>query len=117
MVFIPAMERWTSSTTSTGSSRVQGSLPNQSTCLLWKAFDDVPQGTLWAVLQEYGLYADHVILLASSSRDIDLLPVQFAARCEAVEMRISTYKFETMFLRRKTVEYPLHTVNNILLQV
>ena len=35
MVFALDMEHWTSSTPSVGSLRVRGSLPNQSTCVLW----------------------------------------------------------------------------------
>ena len=34
-VFVRAAEHWTSSISSTGCSRVHGSLPNQSTCVLW----------------------------------------------------------------------------------
>ena len=35
VVFVQVVEQWTSSTPSAGSLRVHGSLPNQSTCVLW----------------------------------------------------------------------------------
>ena len=35
MVFVLAVEQWTSSTHSAGSQKVHGSSPNRSTCVLW----------------------------------------------------------------------------------
>ena len=50
------------------------------------------------------LFADDVVLLASSGRDLQLSLEQFAAECEAAGMRIGTSKSETMVLSRKRVE-------------
>ena len=44
------------------------------------------------------LFADDVVLLASSKSDLKLSLGQFAAEWEAVEMTISTSKFEAMVL-------------------
>uniref|UniRef100_A0A8C6M7F1 Reverse transcriptase domain-containing protein n=1 Tax=Nothobranchius furzeri TaxID=105023 RepID=A0A8C6M7F1_NOTFU len=49
------------------------------------------------------LFADDVVLLASSSSDLQLLLGRFAAECEAAGMRISTSKSETMVLDRERV--------------
>ncbi|KAI3362558.1 hypothetical protein L3Q82_012264 [Scortum barcoo] len=111
---------------------------------LEKAFDRVPRGILWGVLQrvwgpgafakgcsvsvrpeqELGshcrqisrrsqgpegvrfgnhrisslLFADDVVLLASSSQDLQHVLERFAAECEAAGMRISTSKSEAMVL-------------------
>jgi len=53
------------------------------------------------------LFADDVVLLASSGRDLQLSLERFAAECEAVGMRVNTSKSESMVLDRKTVECPL----------
>ncbi|TWW64119.1 R2DM Retrovirus-related Pol polyprotein from type II retrotransposable element [Takifugu flavidus] len=50
------------------------------------------------------LFADDVVLLASSARDLQLSLDRFAAACEAAVMRISTSKSEAMVLDRKKVE-------------
>ena len=42
------------------------------------------------------LFADDMVLLASSDRDLQLSLDRFAAECEAVGMRISTSKSESM---------------------
>ena len=63
------------------------------------------------------LFADDVVLLASSGRDRQLSLERFAAKCEAGGMRISTSKSETMVLSRKRVERPLQVGNEILPQV
>ena len=52
------------------------------------------------------LFADDVVLLASSGRDLQLSLERFAAECEAAGMRISTSKSS-----RKRVEYPLRVRN------
>ncbi|TWW55998.1 hypothetical protein D4764_09G0010480 [Takifugu flavidus] len=49
------------------------------------------------------LFADDVLLLASSARDLQLSLDRFAAACEAAGMRISTSKSEAMVLDRKKV--------------
>ncbi|KAI3353494.1 hypothetical protein L3Q82_019285 [Scortum barcoo] len=95
---------------------------------LEKAFDRVPRGILWGVLREYGvrgpllravrsLYdrsrslvriaGNDVVLLASSSQDLQHVLERFAAECEAAGMRISTSKSEAMVLDRKRVVCPL----------
>ena len=63
------------------------------------------------------LFADDVVLVASSGRDLQLSLERCAAECEAVGMRISTSKSETMVLSRKTVECPFWLGNEILPQV
>ena len=55
-----------------------------------------------------------MVLLASSGRDLQLSLERFAAECEAVGMRISTSKSETMVLSRKRVECSLRVGNEIL---
>ncbi|TWW65506.1 R2DM Retrovirus-related Pol polyprotein from type II retrotransposable element [Takifugu flavidus] len=47
------------------------------------------------------LFADDVVLLASSARDLQLSLDRFAAACEAAGMRISTSKSEAMVLTGK----------------
>ena len=63
------------------------------------------------------LFADDVVLLASSGHDLQLLLDWFAAEWEAAGMKISTSKSETMVLSRKRVECPLRVRNEILPQV
>ena len=63
------------------------------------------------------LFADDVVLLASSDRDLQLSLDQFAAECEAAGMRISTSKSESMVLNRKRVECTLRVGDEILPQV
>ncbi|TKS64956.1 LINE-1 reverse transcriptase -like protein [Collichthys lucidus] len=63
------------------------------------------------------LFADDLVLLASSERDLQLSLEQFAAECEAAGMRISTSKSETMVLSRKRVECSLRVGDEILPQV
>ncbi|KAK0149127.1 LINE-1 reverse transcriptase [Merluccius polli] len=63
------------------------------------------------------LFADDVVLMASSDRDLQLSLDRFAAECEAVGMRISTSKSESMVLNRKRVECTLRVGDEILPQV
>uniref|UniRef100_A0A674PNH7 Reverse transcriptase domain-containing protein n=1 Tax=Takifugu rubripes TaxID=31033 RepID=A0A674PNH7_TAKRU len=63
------------------------------------------------------LFADDVVLLASSARDLQLSLDRFAATCEAAGMRISTSKSEAMVLDRKKVECLLRVKEEILPQV
>ncbi|KAK0152855.1 LINE-1 reverse transcriptase [Merluccius polli] len=63
------------------------------------------------------LFADDVVLLASSDRDLQLSLDRFAAECEAAGMRISTSKSESMVLNRKRVECTLRVGDEILPQV
>ncbi|XP_054621698.1 uncharacterized protein vopp1b isoform X1 [Dunckerocampus dactyliophorus] len=63
------------------------------------------------------LFADDVVLLASSSRELQLSLDWFAAECEAAGMRISTSKSKSMVLARKRVECHLQVGDEILPQV
>ncbi|XP_061537112.1 uncharacterized protein LOC133404806 [Phycodurus eques] len=63
------------------------------------------------------LFADDAVLLASSSRDLQLSPERFAAECEAVGMRIGTSESETVVLSRKRVACPLRVGDEILPRV
>ncbi|KAK0139711.1 putative uncharacterized transposon-derived protein F52C9.6 [Merluccius polli] len=59
------------------------------------------------------LFADDVVLMASSDRDLQLSLDRFAAECEAVGMRISTSKSESMVLNRKRVECTLRILPQV----
>ncbi|KAI3365316.1 hypothetical protein L3Q82_010406, partial [Scortum barcoo] len=60
---------------------------------------------------------DDVVLLASSSQDLQHVLERFAAECEAAGMRISTSKSEAMVLDRKRVACPLRVGGEVLPQV
>ncbi|KAI3362481.1 hypothetical protein L3Q82_012769 [Scortum barcoo] len=104
---------------STGCLRVYGSLPNQSTCALW----------IWRRHSTVSLVvfcgecsANDVVLLASSSQDLQHVLERFAAECEgcreeAGRLRISTSKSEAMVLDRKRVACPLRVGGEVLPQV
>jgi len=62
------------------------------------------------------LFADYVVLLATSDRDLQHALEQFAAKREAVRMRVSTSKSEAMVLCRKTVECSLRVGSELLPQ-
>uniref|UniRef100_A0A8C6NQ68 Reverse transcriptase domain-containing protein n=1 Tax=Nothobranchius furzeri TaxID=105023 RepID=A0A8C6NQ68_NOTFU len=62
------------------------------------------------------LFADDVVLLASSERDLQLSLERFTAECEAAGMRISSSKSETMVLIRKRVECLLRVRDEVLPQ-
>ncbi|KAI3376614.1 hypothetical protein L3Q82_017048, partial [Scortum barcoo] len=63
------------------------------------------------------LFADDVVLLASSSQDLQRVLERFAAECEVAGMRISTSKSEAMVLDRKRVACPLRVGGEVLPQV
>jgi hypothetical protein len=63
------------------------------------------------------LFADDVVLLASSNQDLQRALGRFAAECEAAGMRISTSKSEAMVLHRKKVASPLQVGGESLSQV
>ena len=63
------------------------------------------------------LFADDVVLMASSACDLQHSLDRFAAECEAVGMRISTSKSEAMVLSRKPMECLLQVGNESLPQV
>ncbi|KAK0140999.1 hypothetical protein N1851_021987 [Merluccius polli] len=97
---------------------------------LEEAFDRVPRGILWGVLREYGVPAgrlvraiqalynqNYVVLLASSDHDLQHALGRFAAECEAVGMRFSTFKSEAMVLCRKTLDCSLRVGSVLLPQV
>ncbi|KAL7878925.1 hypothetical protein AOLI_G00098990 [Acnodon oligacanthus] len=86
---------------------------------LEKAYNRVPQVILWEVLREYGvlglllrairsLYSrNDVVLLVESHGCLQRSLERFAAECEAVGMRISTSKSESMVLAWKRMACPL----------
>ncbi|KAK3509001.1 hypothetical protein QTP70_015948 [Hemibagrus guttatus] len=105
---------------------------------LEKAFDRVPRGILWDVLWEYGVRGPllravqslynrsrslvriasyDVVLLASSSLDLQHALGRFAAECEAAGMMVSTSKSEAMVLDWKKVVCTLQVGGEVLLQV
>jgi len=57
-----------------------------------------------------------MVLLATSDRDLQHALGQFAAKCEAVRMRVSTSKSEAMVLCWKTVECSLQVGSELLPQ-
>ena len=63
------------------------------------------------------LFADDVVLLASSSSDLQLLLGCFTAEYEVAGMKISTSKSEAMVLSRKRVDCPLRVGAEVLSQV
>ncbi|KAK3540202.1 hypothetical protein QTP70_028393 [Hemibagrus guttatus] len=63
------------------------------------------------------IFADDVVLLASSSLDLQHALGRFAAECEAAGMRISTSKSEAMVLDRKKVACTLQVGGEVLPQV
>ncbi|KAI3357792.1 hypothetical protein L3Q82_016183 [Scortum barcoo] len=103
---------------------------------LEKAFDRVPRGILWGCSMRFLgvargrreswfgnhrisslLFADDVVLMASSGQDLQHVLERFAAECEAAGMRISTSKSEAMVLDRKRVACPLQVGGEVLPQV
>ncbi|KAK0133573.1 putative uncharacterized transposon-derived protein F52C9.6 [Merluccius polli] len=63
------------------------------------------------------LFADDVVLLASSDRDLQPSLDWFAAECKAAGMRVSTSKSESMVFNWKRVECTLRVGDEILPQV
>ncbi|KAK3552130.1 hypothetical protein QTP86_001508 [Hemibagrus guttatus] len=63
------------------------------------------------------IFADDVVLLASSGLDLQHALGRFAAECEAAGMRVSTSKFEAMVLDRKKVACTLQVGGQVLPQV
>ena len=63
------------------------------------------------------LFADDMVLLASSNSDLQLSLGRFAAECEAVGMKISPSKSEAMVLSWKSVECPFWVGGESLPQV
>uniref|UniRef100_A0A8C6KM13 Reverse transcriptase domain-containing protein n=1 Tax=Nothobranchius furzeri TaxID=105023 RepID=A0A8C6KM13_NOTFU len=63
------------------------------------------------------LFADYVVLLASSSSDLQPFLGRFVAECEATGMRISTSKSETMVLDQERVACQLRVEREVLPQV
>ena len=81
-------------------------ISRRSQCVEGVRFGDLRIGSL--------LFADDVVLLASSDRDLQLSLDRFAAECTAAGMRISTSKSESMVLNRKRVECTLRVGDEIL---
>ena len=64
------------------------------------------------------LFADDVVLLASSNQDLQRAPGRFAAKCETAGLRIGTSKSsEAMVLDRKKVACPLRVGGESVPQV
>ncbi|TWW77246.1 hypothetical protein D4764_12G0006360 [Takifugu flavidus] len=97
---------------------------------LEKAYDQVPRSILISRRSrgvegvEFGgqkisslLFADDVVLLAPSNRDLQQMLGRFTTECEAAGMRISTSKSESMVLARKKVECLLWVGEEVLPQV
>ncbi|KAK3558768.1 hypothetical protein QTP86_028769 [Hemibagrus guttatus] len=63
------------------------------------------------------IFADDVVLLASSGLDLQHALGRFAAECEAAGMRVSTLKSEAMVLDRKKVVCTLQVGGEVLPQV
>ncbi|TWW54834.1 hypothetical protein D4764_0259720, partial [Takifugu flavidus] len=97
---------------------------------LEKAYDRVNRSILWSrsLVWIAGcksdsfqisslLFANDVVLLAPSSKDLQHMLGQFATECEAVGMRISTSRSEAMVLARKKVECLLWVGEEVLPQV
>ncbi len=63
------------------------------------------------------LFADDVVVLATSDQDLQHALGRFAAECEVVGMRISASKSEAMVLSRKRVAFPLQVGGVLLPQV
>ncbi|KAK3557834.1 hypothetical protein QTP86_003172 [Hemibagrus guttatus] len=63
------------------------------------------------------IFADDVVLLASSGLDLQHVLGRFAAECEAAGMRVSTSKSEAMVLDRKKVACTLQVGGEVLPQV
>ncbi len=63
------------------------------------------------------LFADDVVVLATSDQDLQHALGRFSAECEAVGMRISASKSEAMVLSRKRVACPLQVGGVLLPQV
>ncbi|TWW73526.1 hypothetical protein D4764_15G0009200 [Takifugu flavidus] len=71
---------------------------------------------LWMLIGSL-LFADDVVLLTPSARDLQQSLDRFAAECEAAGMRISTSKSEAMVLSWKKVECLLRVKEELLPQV
>ncbi len=63
------------------------------------------------------LFADDMVLMASSVCHLQHSLDRFAAECKVAGMKISTSKYEAMDLSRKPVHCPLRVGNEPLLQV
>ena len=63
------------------------------------------------------LFADDVVLMASSAVELQRSLYQFAAECGVAGMRIGTSKSEAMVLSRKLMDCPLWVGNESLPQV
>ena len=98
MVFVLAVEQWTSSSPSAGSWRLHGSSPNRSVYMFFvdleKMFNCVPWGVLWGVLREYGVpdpltrstvvlydWCQRLVRIVSSKSDVFLVRVGLHQGC------------------------------------
>ena len=62
-------------------------------------------------------FVDEVALLAPSGGDLQLSLEQFAVKCEAAGIQMSTSKSETMVVSQKRVEFLLWVGSDLLPQV
>ncbi|KAK0146656.1 putative uncharacterized transposon-derived protein F52C9.6 [Merluccius polli] len=99
----------------------EGEAVHHQHCVWWRRISRHSQGVEGVRFGDLRigslLFADDVVLMASSDRDLQLSLDRFAAECEAVGMRISTSKSESMVLNRKRVECTLRVGDEILPQV
>ncbi|KAI3357021.1 hypothetical protein L3Q82_003656 [Scortum barcoo] len=91
-----------------GDSEVDSSITQAEVTEVVQAYSQGPEGVRFGNHRISSLlFADDVVLLASSSQDLQHVLERFAAECEAAGMRISTSKSEAMVLDRKRVVCPL----------
>ncbi|KAI3371667.1 hypothetical protein L3Q82_024232, partial [Scortum barcoo] len=124
VVFVLVVEQWTSSLPTPG---IWGGCPlikGHSIPVLYECEfgshcrHTVGEGVRFGDLRIPSLlFADDVVLLASSSSGLQLSLGRFAAEYEAAGMRISTSKSEAMVLSRKGVYCPLRVGEEFLPQV
>ena len=74
------------------------------------------EGVWFGNLRIASMLFDDVVLLASSSHDLQRTLERFVADCEAGRMRVSSFKSEAMVVNRKQVECSLRVGDESLPQ-